>query len=138
MSLRLDLALLEPSGISTEKALVLLMIGGGVAMQTSLTLTSHFTHKSECARGQKPNLWYLKKAYGSVFDEAVGKGHGHSGVQGNTICLRWMVRVGVQQGGATQACALHVLAPQHGLQLDLHAGVDEQAQQAAVGQRHAL
>jgi hypothetical protein len=33
-SLRRALALLEPSGISTEKALVLLMSGGGVAMKS--------------------------------------------------------------------------------------------------------
>jgi hypothetical protein len=36
-SLRRDFALLEPSGISTEKALELLMRGGGVAMEISLT-----------------------------------------------------------------------------------------------------
>jgi hypothetical protein len=37
ISLRLDLALFEPSGISTEKALELLMMGGGFAMSKRLS-----------------------------------------------------------------------------------------------------
>jgi hypothetical protein len=51
ISLRRDLALLEPSGISTEKGLVLRMIGGGAAMHSSLTLSIYFKRKSESVEG---------------------------------------------------------------------------------------